>query len=136
MPNQRVLVVVTDPVAAIGSSRAVRDHVDPGADVRLVSSPSLSFLEWVSNDEDDARTEAEELAAEGGRALHQPGPVDLELGDADPVQAVKDALQTFPADEILLVSPTGGAITQPDTGLVWQSRCTPYRSRLPRGTRR
>ena len=62
--------------------------------------------------EDDARTEAERLAAEGGRALDQPGPVDLELGDADPVQAVKDALETFPADEILLVSPTGGSITQ------------------------
>jgi hypothetical protein len=114
MSNQRVLVVVTDPVPPSALQRAVRDQVDPGADVRLVSSPSLSFLEWVSSDEDDARTEAEELAAEGGRALHQPGSVDLQLGDADPVQAVKDALQTFPADEILLVSPTGGSITQPE----------------------
>jgi hypothetical protein len=116
MPNQRVLVVVTDPVPPSAPQRAVRDHVDPGADVRLVSSPSLSFLEWVSSDEDDARTEAKELAAEGGRALHKPGSVDLHLGDADPVQAVKDALQTFPADEILLVSPTVGSITQPGLG--------------------
>ena len=115
MPSQRVLVVVTDPVAPFALKRAVRDHVDPEADVRLVSSPSLSFVEWLTNDEDDARTEAEELAVEGGRALHEPGPVELELGDADPVQAVKDALQTFPADEILLVSPTdSGKMTQPE----------------------
>jgi len=114
MASQRVLVVVTDPVPASALKLAVRDHVDPEAEVRLVSSPSLSFLEWVTNDEDEARTEAEELAAEGGRALDGPGPVELELGDADPVQAVKDALQTFPADEILLVSPSESSITRPD----------------------
>jgi hypothetical protein len=114
MPSQRVLVAVTDPVAPSALKRAVRDHVDPEADVRLVSFPSLSFLEWVASDEDDARTEAEEFAAEGGRALHGPGPVELELGDSDPVQAVEDALQTFPADEILLISPTDRGITQPD----------------------
>jgi hypothetical protein len=117
MPSQRILVVVTDPVAPSALKKAVRDHVDPEAEVRLVSSPSLSFLEWLTNDEDDARTEAEELAVEGGRALHEPGPVELELGDADPVQAVKDALETFPADEILLVSPTdSGKMTQPELG--------------------
>ena len=114
MASQRVLVVVTDPVPASALQRAVRGHVDPGADVRLVSSPSLSFLEWLTSDEDDARTDAEELAEIGGSALNKPGPVELELGDADPVQAVKDALQTFPADEILLVSPTGSSITQPE----------------------
>jgi hypothetical protein len=114
MPSQRVLVVVTDPVAPSALKRAVRDHVDPEADVRLVSSPSLSFLEWMTNDEDEARTEAEKLAVEGGCALNQPGPVGLELGDSDPVQAVKDALQTFPADEILVVSPTDSEMTQPE----------------------
>lgn len=112
MRSQRVLVIVTDPVAPSALKKAVRDHVDPGADVRLVSSPSLSLLEWVTNDEDGARTEAEELAAVGGSALNQAGPVELELGDSDPVQAVQDALQTFPADEILLVSPTESGITQ------------------------
>ena|SRR5579859_4011721 len=112
MPNKRVLVVVTDPVDQSALKHAVNDHVDPGADVRLVSSPSLSFLEWVTNDEDDARTKAKRLADVGARALDQAKPVELELGDADPVQAVKDALQTFPADEILLVSPTGGCIAQ------------------------
>jgi hypothetical protein len=114
MPAQRVLVVVTDPVAPSALKKAVRDHVEPGADVRLVSSPSLSFLEWLTNDEGDARTDADQLAAAGGRALDQPGPVEVELGDSDPVQAVKDALQTFPADEILLVSPNGSGITQPE----------------------
>jgi len=101
MPSQRVLVVVTDPVDQSALKRAVNDHVDHDAEVRIVSSPSLSFLEWVTNDEGDARTEAQELADAGRRALDQPGPVKLELGDSDPVQAAKDALQTFPADKIL-----------------------------------
>ena len=112
MPGQRVLVVVTDPVEESTLEKMLRDHVDPGADVRLVSSPALSFLQWVTNDEDDARAEAEELAADGGRGLDRPGRVELELGDSDPVQAVKDALQTFPADEILLVSPSDGGIAR------------------------
>ena len=112
--GRRVLVIVTDPVAPAALRKAVRDHVDPEAEVRLVSSPSLSFVEWMTNDEDDARTEAEELAVEGGRALDQPEPVEVELGDADPVQAVEDALQTFPADEILVVSPTDDRMTQPE----------------------
>ena len=115
MHSKRVLVVVTDPVDQSALKRAaVNDHVDPGAEVRFVSSPSLSFLEWVTHDEDDARTDAKKLAAVGARALDQAEPVELALGDADPVQAVKDALQTFPADEILVVSPTGGGVAQPE----------------------
>jgi len=92
----------------------VNDHVDHDAEVRIVSSPSLSFLEWVTNDEGDARTEARELADAGRRALDRPGPVKLELGDSDPVQAAKDALRTFPADRILLVSPPDNGLTQPE----------------------
>jgi hypothetical protein len=113
-PSQRVLVVVTDPVDQSALKRAVNDHVDPRAEGRIVNSPSLSFLEWVTNDEEDAHTEAKELTDVGARTLDHPGPVALELGDSDPVQAVKDALQTFPADEILFVSPTGGGIAQPE----------------------
>ena len=58
MPSQRVLVVVTDPVDQSALKRAVNDHVDHDAEVRIVSSPSLSFLEWVTNDEGDARVTA------------------------------------------------------------------------------
>jgi len=108
-----VLILVTAPVDQSALKQAVNDHVDHDAEVRIVSSPSLSFLEWVTNDEGVARTEAKELADVGGRALDQLGP-ELELGDSDPVQAVKDALRTFPADEILFVSPTDTGLSQPE----------------------
>ena len=40
------------------------------------------------------------------------GAVDSEVGDTDPVQAIEDALRTFPADELLLV-------TRPDDDAGW-----------------
>ena len=70
----------------------------------LVLSPALNsrVRTWTS-DEDGAREAAqvrldasiEQLAAVGVQALG-------EIGDGDPVQAVEDALRSFPADEIVL----------------------------------
>ena len=33
--------------------------------------------------------------------------VETEVGDSDPVQAVEDALRTFPADQIVIVAGSG-----------------------------
>ena len=67
-----------------------------------------SRLQWLTNEEDAARDEAERTAeevasaAEGG-AEH----VEAEVGDSDPLLAVEDALRTFDADEIVVVTRTG-----------------------------
>jgi GABA permease len=102
--RKRILVVANETVAG----RALRGeivHRAEGADVDLlVVCPALNspLRHWTS-DEDRAREQAHErleaslaeLSAEGIEARG-------EVGDADPLQAMEDALRTFGADEIVI----------------------------------
>jgi hypothetical protein len=82
----------------------VRRHVgQEQARVRVVAPVSkISPLEWLTNDEDDARAKAEETAARVAKALPPEAEAETEVGDSDPVQAIEYALRTFPADEIVI----------------------------------
>jgi nucleotide-binding universal stress UspA family protein len=89
-----VLVVAIDPVAPGGLGHA---------DVFVVA-PALNswFRHWLS-DEDPARRRAEErLAAVVGQLQRAVVHVEGRVGDADPLQAIADALTTFSADEIVI----------------------------------
>jgi hypothetical protein len=102
--RKRILVVANETVAG----RALRGEIvnrAEGADVDfLVVCPALNspLRHWTS-DEDRARERAQErlesslaeLSAEGIEARG-------EVGDADPLQAMEDALRTFGADEIII----------------------------------
>lgn len=71
----------------------------------MVVAPAsdLSFLQWLMNDEDRARAEAERRARTAAAAA--PAPVVAAApGDVDPLIAIEDALRSFPADEIVLVT--------------------------------
>jgi hypothetical protein len=99
--GKRILVVTTAPLEGEG----LRDHVRD-ADVRVVApAADLSRLDWLANDEDDARGEAADRAERlGSEAASDAESVEAEVGDTDPVQAIEDALREFPADELLLVT--------------------------------
>lgn len=104
---RHVLVVTTASVSGEGLRERVREHTpaEP-ARVRIVAPASdLSRLDWLASAEDDARAQAEERARRLAEAV---APVaetaEAEVGDTDPVQAIEDALRTFPADEIVLVT--------------------------------
>lgn len=103
---RRLLVVTTAPVEGESLREQVRRHSGTeDAEVRVVATASdLSPLDWLASDEDEARAEAADRAGEVGRAVAPDAPVETEVGDADPVQAIEDALRTFPADELLLVT--------------------------------
>ena len=67
-----------------------------------------SRLQWLTNEEDAARAEAERTAEEvASRAQDGAVHVEAEVGDSDPLLAVEDALRTFDADEIVVVTRTG-----------------------------
>ena len=67
-----------------------------------------SRLQWLTNEEDDARAEAERTAREVASATAGDAErVEAEAGDSDPLLAVEDALRTFDADEIVVVTRTG-----------------------------
>jgi hypothetical protein len=96
-------VVANETVAGRALRGEVVRRAGEDADV-LVVCPALNspIRHWAS-DEDGARAEAERRLAESLAALAAEG-VDArgEVGDADPIQAIDDALRTFGADEIVI----------------------------------
>jgi hypothetical protein len=102
--THRVLVIANETVAG----RALRDevrHRTAGRDAEvLVVCPALNspLRHWVS-DEDGARAKAQARLDESLAALAEDG-LDAtgRVGDADPLQAIEDALRAFGADEVIV----------------------------------
>lgn len=109
MSPSRLLVVTTVPVEGGVLRDRVREHAGADAEVRIVAPASdLSPLQWLATDEDAARDEAAQIAEAAEQAVEpKAGTVQAEVGDADPVQAIEDALREFPADEVLVVTRPG-----------------------------
>jgi hypothetical protein len=106
MDRKKLLVVATAPVEAGPLREAVRRHFGDEAEIRIVAPAShVSPLQWLASDEDEARDEAAQIAGGLARTV-EPDAVrtEAEVGDSDPVQAIEDALRTFPADEVLVVT--------------------------------
>jgi len=103
---KRVLVVVTAPVDQEALRARVQERTGDGAEIKVVAPASdVSPLQWLATDEDDARGEAAAVAREAEQAVEPAAErVEAEVGDSDPVQAIEDALRTFPAEEIVLVT--------------------------------
>jgi hypothetical protein len=111
----RLLVLAGEAVAGPELRRQITDRVgDRPADVHVVS-PALtdSRFEHAMGDVDDARAAAEErLETSLGEIRRTGAEVTGEVGESDPTLAIEDALQTFPADEILIA-------THPDDEARW-----------------
>lgn len=116
MPR-RLLVVITAEVAD-GVLRAfVRSRDGDDAEMLVVAPASdISRLDWLTNAEGEARTEAAEIADRAAEATPTEH-VEARVGDTDPVKAIEDALRTFAADEILVV-------TRPDDEAGWLEKGT------------
>jgi hypothetical protein len=109
---RRLLVVATASVPATALRTAVRTHAGEDAEMLVVAPASdISRLDWLTNAEDDARTDAAERADELAEAAPAEN-VESRVGDSDPVKAIEDALGTFPADELIVV-------TLPDEDAAW-----------------
>ena len=115
----RLLVVTPEPVDATLLRSALGEDVE-GAEVLVVSPAGnrskVAF--WVS-DADDAIAEAEAAQEETVERLEEEG-VDAagDTGEAEPAQAIQDALATFKADRIVVFShPEGDRDYREDDGL-------------------
>jgi hypothetical protein len=102
---KKLLVVATAPVDEARIREAVRARSGNDAEVRIVAPASdVSPLEWLASDEDSAREGAARIAKDAARSVAPEASLaEGEVGDSDPVQAIEDALRTFPADEVLVV---------------------------------
>ena len=111
MPR-RLLVVATASVPAAALRASVRAHAGEDAELLVVAPASdISRLDWLTNAEDDARTEAAGRAEDLAEAAPT-GNVESRVGDSDPLKAIEDALRSFPADELIVV-------TRPEEDAAW-----------------
>jgi hypothetical protein len=99
----RVLVVTNETCENPAVSASVFAHVGRHADV-LVVAPAMPDLaaHWTQDDDRSVRDATERtkktVASLERLGLHAHG----QVGDADPLLAIEDALHDFPADEIVL----------------------------------
>jgi UDP-N-acetylmuramyl tripeptide synthase len=112
---RNVLVVTTSAPDEADLARELRGLIDEGARVRVVApAAKLSWLDWLTSDEDRARAEARRAADRTAEAIG--GEADVRIDrtshDSDVAQAVEDALRSFPADEIVV-------LTRPDEDASW-----------------
>ena len=100
---RRILYVAHQACGNPALCAEVRAHAAAGAEVLVVAPVLVSPLHrWASDDDEDrelaqARLD-ESIACLDGDGLRVRGT----LGDADPVQAIADALYGFPAEEIVV----------------------------------
>jgi hypothetical protein len=98
--NLLVLLVGDAPPSRVRA--AVEALPDPPTRVHVVA-PALSRpLDWLATAEGSAQREADVRALEIEWSLADEFAVEGRYGEADPVQAVEDALRDFEADEILV----------------------------------
>jgi len=104
---RRLLVVATASVdeSTLREELGRRSGAEE-AEVRVVAPFSeLSPLQWLANEEDEARRSAEERARSVAAAADpEASQVEAQVGADDPVQAIEDALREFPADELIVVT--------------------------------
>ncbi len=122
MAPRRILVVTTAAAPDPQVEAVVRAHAGADAEVQLIAPASkISRLDRLTNAEDDARADA---TARAEAAAHElPGEQVLgHAGDVDPLQAIEDALCTFAADEIVVVTGPDEKATWLEAGLSEKAR--------------
>lgn len=120
----RLLVVANRTCPCPGLPDAVRGHAR-GRDVRVhVVAPALTsrLRYWVS-DVDGGIAAAKERLADAVAALKAAGlGASGEVGDADPMLAIEDALPAFPADAVLISTWPQGRSNWLERNLVERAR--------------
>jgi hypothetical protein len=101
--HQRILFVAHQACGNPALCSEVREHARGAADVLVVAPVVGSPLHRWTSDDSDERALAEERLEESIGCLRKHGlHAHGTLGDADPVQAVADALHQFDAEEIVI----------------------------------
>jgi hypothetical protein len=103
--GQKVLVIANETVEGAVLHDAIRARAGAGGEV-LVIAPALNsrLRHWIS-DVDGARRGAEErLAASLARLAGAGIAAHGRVGDAEPLQAIDDALKLFAAHEIVIAT--------------------------------
>ena len=122
--ERRILVVANETVEGAALRETIRRKAGDAPVRVLVVSPALNspVRHWTS-DEDGARAAAQERLDASLVRLRESGlEARGEIGDADPVQAIEDALRTFGADEVVISTHPEGRSHWLERGVVENAR--------------
>lgn len=104
---RRILVVANETCAARGVVEEVAYRAGDGGEIMVVA-PALArtrLEHWLTSDLERRRDEARERLEASLRAMQAAGlRASGHLGDADPLQALDDALRVFEPDEVVIAT--------------------------------
>lgn len=106
----RILVAATVPA----DETQIRKALPDADEIRVVApATGVSFLDWLTNDEDEARREAHEAADRVAAATVDDAKVEIDRTgeNTDVAESIRDALRNFPADEIVILTRPGEKAT-------------------------
>jgi hypothetical protein len=120
---KKIIALVNEPVSGEALKSAVGRQTAEDAEVLVVAPALNSRLKFWTSDSDEAIARAEEVAQETAERLDEEG-IDAagDTGESDPLLALQDALQTFPADEIVLCTHSSGSRNWQEEGVVDEAR--------------
>jgi len=122
MPK-KILALLTEPISGEALKSAVGRETAEEAEVLVVAPALNSKLRFWTSDPDEAIARAEEVEQETVERLDEEG-IDAagDTGESDPLLAIQDSLQTYPADEIVLVTHAAGERNWQEEGVVDEAR--------------
>ena len=122
--ERRILVIANETVGGERLREEIRSRSEGYEEQIFVVCPALNspLRHWAS-DEDGARLQAQERLNKSLARLREAG-VDAtgEIGDAEPLQAMEDALRLFGADEIIISTHPEGRSHWLEKGIVDAAR--------------
>jgi hypothetical protein len=122
--ERRILVIANETVGGERLRNEIHTRSEGYDEHVLVVTPALnSHLRHWASDEDNARLEAQKRLEASLDRLRAAG-IDAkgEVGDAEPVQAMEDALRLFGADEIIISTHPEGRSHWLEKGIVDSAR--------------
>jgi nucleotide-binding universal stress UspA family protein len=122
--ERRILVIANETVGGERLQEEIRRRSEGYDEQVLVVCPALNspLRHWAS-DEDDARVQAQKRLDASLARLRAAGvEAKGEVGDAEPVQAMEDALRLFGADEIIISTHPEGRSNWLEKGIVETAR--------------
>ena len=122
---KKILALVSEAVSADALKSAVGEDVAKEAEVLVVAPALNTKTRFFLADPDPAIERAEHVQEETVERLSEGG-VDAApaatAGEEDPIQALQDALATYPADEIVLFTHESGAGNWQEEGILDEAK--------------
>lgn len=116
--SKRILALVSEPISDEALTSAIGGDARD-AEVMVVAPALTSRTRLVMSDVDGSIERAEEVAEESVERLEEAGvSATGDTGEPEPIQALEDALATFPADEVVLFTHPSGSRNWQEEGVV------------------